>query len=147
MSNGSMRCPRCTKYFLEPRKLMCEVEVDYCKSCKGIWFDCDELEKISDVAIRKLRSSGDARDTDLACPRCDDRTLRASHYPQTFVTMDTCDACHGLWLDGGEFKEVVAVRSHLRETGELQEYAPVTGFKGSLLRFIEESIEALWSPG
>ncbi len=61
-------------------------------------------------------------------------------YPQTYVEVDMCGHCRGLWLDKGEAKEIKAVRKHRKQKGELEEYAPATGIKGSLLSFIDRAI-------
>jgi uncharacterized protein len=43
----------------------------------------------------------------------------------------------------GEYGEIKAVRQALRRRGEIEEYAPVPGLKGSLIRLINTEIAAL----
>ena len=69
--------------------------------------------------------------------------MTAFLYPQTLVTVDMCSTCGGIWLDGREFAEIKAVRKNLRRRSKLEEYAPVPGVKGVLIRFIESAIDHL----
>ncbi|NQT86006.1 zf-TFIIB domain-containing protein, partial [bacterium] len=71
--------------------------------------------------------------------------LHTFSYPQTYVRIDMCRRCSGLWLDGGEYKEIAAVRGRLDAKGKLDEYAPPVGLKGSILRLIDAAIETLRS--
>ncbi len=41
-----MKCPSCNETLLMSEKK--GVEIDYCPSCRGIWLDRGELEKIMD---------------------------------------------------------------------------------------------------
>ena len=64
-------------------------------------------------------------------------------YPQTFVKVDICKQCEGLWLDAGELKEIEAVRSNLQKTGTIEQYDEVGGLKGWLIEFIDDAIDSL----
>ena len=72
--------------------------------------------------------------------------MYAFYYPKTFVTMDMCKRCQGLWLDKNEFQEMDAVRAFVARTGlaggesaEAQERMTV---KEWLLEFIAVNINA-----
>ncbi len=94
-------------------------------------------------AIKELKVPGDAqKDVECLCPKCN-KALYAFNYPQTYVNIDMCKRCGGLWFDQGEFKEIRAVRSSLEKWGEKQEYAEVTGVKGALINFIDSAITSL----
>ena len=41
------RCPRCRKVMERP--LVGGISVDVCRACRGIWFDCGELQKITQI--------------------------------------------------------------------------------------------------
>ncbi len=69
--------------------------------------------------------------------------MAAFHYPQTVATVDMCRDCRGIWLDGGELKEIRTVREALRRKNALEEWAPVPGLKGTLLRFIQVALARL----
>ncbi|MEX0654301.1 MAG: zf-TFIIB domain-containing protein [Phycisphaeraceae bacterium] len=138
-----MRCPACQSGYLQHMRTREQgVDLDQCPRCKGLWFDGEELEQVLPTAARELRVPSDATETDRPCPHC--RTpLHAFNYPQTLVRVDVCPHCHGLWLDPREFKEIKLVREQLDKQGELETHAPVTGIKGGIIRFIDQSIANL----
>lgn len=76
-----MKCPVCK----EPELLMSErqgVEIDYCPSCRGVWLDRGELDKIVD----RLRAEAGSGRAEQAPPRqerpqADDRGHDDHHKP------------------------------------------------------------------
>jgi uncharacterized protein len=109
-----MECPN-DKENLE-RALFHNVEVDYCPKCLGIWFDKDELRLAKDDKDKTLNWV----DFDLwrdklkfkvslgnkFCPVCR-AGLREVKYDQSKVKVDFCKMCQGIWLDRGEFKQII----------------------------------------
>ncbi len=93
-----------------------DVEVDYCPECLGVWFDKDELRYAKDDKDQQLKwldfdiwrdknkftlSKGDKH-----CPA--DRTgLMQVAYDNSNVKIDFCKFCQGIWLDRGEFKQIM----------------------------------------
>ena len=69
--------------------------------------------------------------------------MQAFNYPQTFVVIEMCRKCNGMWLDAGEVKEIKAVRKRMWQQSQLQEYAEIPGIKGKLIRFIDKTVDAL----
>jgi Zn-finger nucleic acid-binding protein len=118
----------------EIRVRSCDVKVDRCERCGGVWFDAGELEAVLSVAAKKLRVPPGAQ-----CPS----PLYRFQYPQTYVKIEMCTECGGLWLDAGEFTEIEAVRKALEKDGALDELAQPGGVKGALLNFVNTAIEAL----
>jgi hypothetical protein len=59
--DNTVQCPSCTDQTL----LMTErkgVEIDYCPSCRGVWLDRGELDKLLDAtASSSPKPSGDTR--------------------------------------------------------------------------------------
>ena len=56
--------------------------------------------------IEKMKakiSSGEARNTELQCPKCDGK-LHETNYEN--VKIDVCDKCTGVWLDAGELAQI-----------------------------------------
>ncbi len=54
-----MKCPVC----LEPELQMAErqsIEIDYCPTCRGIWLDRGELDKIIERAARSELETGNS---------------------------------------------------------------------------------------
>jgi len=99
----SRNCPRCNVGMKLETRL--GVEVDKCPECKGIWFDNNELDKLSggralEGAIFTARVLG----KELKCPACGDIDM---HYMTVEgVTIDHCPTCDGVWLDDGELKKL-----------------------------------------
>jgi len=139
-----MQCPKCPNQVLREKRVRnSTVTVDCCGACKGVWFDGGELEAVMSVAAKKLRVPPSAQQSAIQyCPRCPSPLFRFQ-YPQTYVKIEMCKQCGGLWLDAGEFHEIKAVRRSLEKDGTLEEEAQPGGVKGSLLNFIETAIEAL----
>ncbi len=42
-----MQCPNCSTQMLKMQKY--EVNIDYCSSCKGVWLDRGEIDKIAQI--------------------------------------------------------------------------------------------------
>lgn len=139
-----MICPKCKVAKLRKRRAKGKAfTVEYCLNCKGVWFDQGEFDEVLPEAIKELGIPKDAqKDAECLCPKCN-KDLYAFNYPQTYVTINMCKRCEGLWLDRGEFKEIREVRRSLEKWGEMQEYAEVTGVKGALIDFIDSAIKSL----
>ena len=137
-----MFCPRCRSIELKEGRLRdTGVTLDVGAKCKGVWFDQGELESLLQAAPENLKPPLGSRTTEMPCPRCGVR-MRQFYFPSTFVTVDMCKRCRGLWLDGGEFKEVRAVRGYLKEMGRLRGAEP-TGVKRALIQFVDRAIAQL----
>ena len=92
--------------------------VHVCPTCAGVWVGAGTLRRAGqEAATHALRSArtrrkapGTAMQTaatparTLGCPACA-KPLRAHEVEG--VEIDVCPACHGLWLDHGEFDRVV----------------------------------------
>ena len=140
----NMHCPKCVRISLKTKKVKTsKVVVDVCSNCSGIWFDANELNGVLLVASKDMSLPKDAEDTGITCPRCR-VPLKGFNYPQTYVKIDMCPECQGLWLNAGEFKEIKIVREHLEDKGKLEAYAPVVGVKGELLTWINSAIKSLY---
>ena len=100
------------------------VYIDYCPQDYGLWFDENELQEAKDARDRDLRWL----DVDLwkdpakfrlaakqkLCPK-DRLPLYEVEYGDSGIKVDLCSLCHGIWLDRGEFKNLVV---YLREKAE-----------------------------
>ena len=117
------------------------VDVEHCDKCGGIWFERGELKRAAPEAIADFRPPEDARPGKFMCPRCFEALLHF-RYAQTYVRVDMCAKCRGLWLDHREFEEISKVRQHLKERGKLDP-DPIHGIKGALLEFIDDAIKSL----
>ena len=134
-----MKCPRCKNKLKQGTVKKKAVEINYCSQCKGFFLDRGEIEKVSEAAIRDLSIPPEASSSRTLCPVCEEWMV-VFDYPQTFVKVDICKECKGLWLDAGELKEIEVVRSNLQKTGTIKQYDEVRGFKGWLIEFIDDAI-------
>ena len=50
-----MKCPNCNETLLIAERH--NVEIDYCPSCRGVWLDKGELDKILDYADKQVQPS------------------------------------------------------------------------------------------
>ena len=48
-----MKCPNCNETLLMSERN--NVEIDYCPSCRGVWLDRGELDKLLEFAERKYQ--------------------------------------------------------------------------------------------
>ena len=92
------------------------VEVDYCPKCLGMWFDEDEFRMAKDDKDRNLNWL----DVDLwrdklkfkispslrHCPVCRAGLVEVG-YDKSKTKVDFCKMCGGIWLDRGEFKQII----------------------------------------
>ncbi|MDP3882454.1 MAG: zf-TFIIB domain-containing protein [Candidatus Staskawiczbacteria bacterium] len=109
-----MNCP-VDKEKLE-KVLFHDVEVDYCPKCLGMWFDKDELRLAKDKKDENLNWL----DFDLwrdklkfeispslrQCPVCRAGLVEVA-YDKSKTKVDFCKMCQGIWLDRGEFKQII----------------------------------------
>jgi len=92
------------------------VEVDYCPVCLGIWFDKDELRLAKDDKDKQLnwldfdiwrdKSKFKISSSNRKCPVCRVGFVEVG-YDDSKVKVDFCKHCQGIWLDRGEFKQIM----------------------------------------
>ena len=119
------KCPVC--HIVLRRVLLCEnVEVEICQSCRGIWFDKDEIDhtyktpqlpplflserkglrdpsvcvKCHELNTRSIRKCSNCGfQLEFRCPYC---LYALEEVRVGDVIADRCNQCRGVWLDGGE---------------------------------------------
>ncbi len=92
------------------------VEVDYCPECLGIWFDKDELGWARDDKDLQLnwldfdiwrdKARFEISASSRRCPVCRIPFAKVN-YDHSSVNIDFCKKCQGIWLDRGEFKQII----------------------------------------
>lgn len=104
-------CPKCGEAMEKVSHR--EIEVDRCTSCRGIWFDSLELEKLERLEGSESIDIGDAetgrrfdRVERIDCPVCSTRMIRMVDPAQPHVWFEACKMCNGVFLDAGEFKDL-----------------------------------------
>ena len=104
------------------------LEIDFCQSCKGIWFDKGELTQTyhqGSLPEKLLGTPNLARDQVVcqSCGTCNPRSRKKclackaaleflcpvcrkqmEEVPIGNVLIDRCKTCKGVWLDGGELQ-------------------------------------------
>jgi len=137
-----MICPVC-KYdmiVVEYRS----IELDYCNSCKGVWFDSGELElllKSQDLEEPKAFLDGIINSQEAIspekkrnCPICGHKMKKTAIGEQPKILIDICRNGHGLWFDGGEVAQLIR-----RLAGE---HPPKHDSREQVTSFLEEVFEA-----
>jgi len=137
-----MICPVC-KYDMLAVEYH-NVELDYCNSCKGVWFDSGELElllKSQELGETKAFLDGIINSQEVAssekkrnCPICGRKMKKTTIGGQPEVLIDTCRDKHGLWFDGGEVAQLMRrlPGKHPREHDS----------RGQVVSFLEEVFKA-----
>ena len=108
--SNRMKCPRCSAT-METVQIE-DVQIDRCTKCGGLWFDEFELgdlrpkkgsEKIDTGHADKSNQSSQKQ---MACPKCSTLMLRMVDAQQPHIWYESCEVCHGSFLDAGEFKDM-----------------------------------------
>lgn len=112
-----MKCPACdieTTIVQVVSHYGTPVFINQCQNCGGIWFDSDELFRISPkegdvvdvVDFSKVKALKEITDKPLSCPH-DGSTLAVFqdiNFPKNLV-VENCPLCGGFWFNQGEFKQ------------------------------------------
>ncbi len=109
-----MNCPKDNEYL--EKVLFHNVEVNYCPKCLGMWFDKDELRQAKDdkdaqlnwvdVDLWRDKSRFEVVHGNKHCPVCR-AGLKEVKYDGSKTRVDFCKMCEGIWLDRGEFKQII----------------------------------------
>lgn len=93
-----------------------DVEVEYCPDCLGIWLESKELAHAKNDEDKQLnwldfdiwRDKGKFKFSpkDRRCP-VDRIPFVEVGYDNSSVKLDFCKMCQGIWLDRGEFKQIM----------------------------------------
>lgn len=109
-----MECPN--KHGELEKVLFHDVEADYCPECLGIWFDKDELRQAKDDRDKNLnwvdvdlwrdKTRFEISPSFRWCPVCRVSLVEVG-YDNSKTKVDFCKMCGGVWLDRGEFKQII----------------------------------------
>ncbi len=88
------------------------IEVDACPTCRGAWYDYDELAALESTIADENQRLGTIeyakRESTLQCPACE-APMHAFNYRAYNLELDACAEGHGWWLDAGESERVRAI--------------------------------------
>jgi len=120
------------------------IELDYCHSCKGVWFDSGELKLLlrsqgieeTKVFLDGILNSQEAASSEKKrnCPLCSHKMKKTAIGGQPEILIDICRDRHGLWFDGGEVAQLIR---HLAGGG-----TPKRDSSGQVVSFLEEVFKA-----
>lgn len=139
-----MKCAACGQVMIVVEHE--RVELDYCTSCAGVWFDAGELELLlgrmqvegEGLSLEGILTSPEARSAERKrrCPICGHRMRKATvgHDPE--VLIDVCPRGDGLWFDEGEVGQLIAQLPR-RPAAEGGSQERVITFLGEVFRFRE----------
>src|SRR5687767_10281122 len=126
-----MQCPVCKVPLIAVERE--QVEVDYCISCRGLWFDSGELDLLAEklgVSIDTGSLFGQPATTGekpRSCPRCAKRMEKNEMASARGVIVDRCPQNEGIWFDS---RELGSLLDRVTETYEAPR--PVTSFLGEM---------------
>jgi Zn-finger nucleic acid-binding protein len=105
LSLSTRRCPQCRQPFANVR--MRNLSVEYCRQCRGSWFDPGELGLITHNP-RDVPSSGVShRKSRFRCPVCDTAMWECIFRKPFNLLVDRCPDGHGVYLEEGELERAL----------------------------------------
>lgn len=116
-------CPDC-KTLLEAEDIL-GIQLDVCPKCAGIWFDDGELLKLKELGDAEMAEVDDAfvpadgettrGDPKRLCPDCDLALQEFAYLYTSNVKLDSCEGCHGTWVEHGELRAMQAALATARD--------------------------------
>jgi Zn-finger nucleic acid-binding protein len=119
------------------------IELDYCTTCLGVWFDAGELSLLlesMDIEVGELNIADimtlpekTIAEKKRRCPACRRKMKKAAigHDPE--VVIDVCPWGEGMWFDGGELGQLIT--QHLdKSTAESGAPDRVVNFLGEVFQ-------------
>lgn len=94
-------------------------KIDRCPSCRGVWLDPDELDKIQRLTINDYSKELAKPENDVArafalakskqegvykCVKCSSDLLKREYGFNSQIQIDSCPSGCGMWLDAGELE-------------------------------------------
>ena len=121
-SESPANCPRCRGAMRATRAGA--FTLDRCDTCRGLWFDTLELDRVAKDRKAAAAVESDARSETHAspkrpavmlCPRDRGMLITMHALGQPHITYESCKVCGGAFLDAGELSDLseVTVRERL----------------------------------
>lgn len=114
-----MICPVCKSAMIAVE--FNQIELDYCTSCKGVWFDNVELELLfqklnlehENILLSQVLKLGEirTRHKKRRCPICRKNMKLINLGDSSEIIIDVCSRGDGLWFDGGELNLLLKEQS------------------------------------
>ena len=119
------------------------IELDYCTSCSGVWFDSGELELLAErlslegdaVSLPDIMDLPEAKAPEKArrCPICHRKMKKVRAGGDPSVLLDVCPRQDGIWFDRGEVGQLL---------GQLKSKGSAAGRHGRVITFLGEVFQA-----
>jgi len=117
-SETEYKCPACSGN-LDLYKVF-RIKIEACSKCKGIFLDKDELRSLKDKStkgswqtfrwmddeVEEIENSNTVLSNRL-CPKCTNVKFISTHFGNSNIIIEWCPNCKGLWLDRGEFQDIL----------------------------------------
>jgi uncharacterized protein len=136
-----MICPVCRKGALIVEYK--NIELDYCPTCQGVWFDSGELELLLESAkladhhhyLEEIIASPEVKTSEKKrrCPICRRKMKKAYIDDDKKIMIDACVISHGIWFDGGEVQNLVEELA--KKSSNKAPSQSVLDFVGGLLKY------------
>ncbi len=101
-ARSGFQCPCCEQEMI--RLQHSDMELDYCMSCRSLWFDKGELKALlltrKDIPSDHLRS----RNSHYDCPHCHILMREYVFLNPHNLLVDSCPQCHGILLEDDELE-------------------------------------------
>jgi uncharacterized protein len=120
-----------------------KIELDYCLSCHGVWFDADELELLlksvdldtPDLLLSHILSQEETetKERKRKCPICRRKMKKATIGDSPKILIDACVRRDGLWFDGGEVQQLVRELDRKKPPGK-EAHHHVINFLGEVFK-------------
>jgi len=115
-----IQCPKCRAPM--GKVTFGSVVVDRCTSCRGLWFDAREHERLKELdgseeidpgdteaaattAPKSATATGQPGDPKMQCPVCHTRLIRMVDHQQPHIHFESCTVCHGSFFGAGECRD------------------------------------------
>lgn len=106
-----INCPKC-KAAME-QVTFGGTTVDRCVSCRGIWFDAREQERLREVDGAEAIDTGTPAAAPapavpagkVMCPVCHTPMIGMVDHHQPHLKYESCTVCYGVFFDAGEFRD------------------------------------------
>jgi Zn-finger nucleic acid-binding protein len=110
-----VRCPVCKDpmIIVEYQR----IELDYCTTCLGVWFDAGEMELLTEhlsldeetLSLHEIWALPDAKvaEQPRKCQMCGKKMRKVYVGEEPKVLLDICPNRHGIWFDSGEVSQVL----------------------------------------
>jgi Zn-finger nucleic acid-binding protein len=113
---GSYHCPKCHGQAMVEMRTSDHVDLDFCESCNGLWFDRDELADylgLSRDLVEYEHVKGASAATELDCPKCHAALHELPFSTKSDLLIDRCGSCGGTFFDFREVAQAQLVAADL----------------------------------